>query len=271
MTDRADLAKQIRERPWFHTIDLGGGLVTNGDIAPSEIIAKSFPDVRGKTVLDVGAWDGKYSFAAEAAGASRVVALDHYVWKLDFGLRQAYYDECEARGVMPDPDQVASGFLSDEGLPGKVGFDLAHEYLGSNVEPVVGDLMTMDLDALGQFDIVLYFGVLYHMVSPIDALKRLRRVTKELAVIETAATYIPGQPRADLIEFYSGNELHSDYGNWFAPSETALKGMCRAAGFRRVDLAGRTALSRSARVTAGLRLGSRRQAQRCRMVVRAHV
>ena len=37
-------------------------------------------DFSGKSVLDIGAWDGAYSFAAERRGASRVVAVDSFCW-----------------------------------------------------------------------------------------------------------------------------------------------------------------------------------------------
>lgn len=234
MTADPGLVRRIEERQWFHTIDLGDGLITNGH-PPSAVIAQAFPDVRGRSVLDIGAWDGKYSFESERAGASRVVALDHYVWRLDPVARQAYYDKCEAEGILPDPDMTDRGFLVDT-LPGKAGFDMAHEYLDSKVDTVVDDFATMDLDGLGTFDVVLYFGVLYHMVDPINSLKRVRRVTNELAVIETASVHLPGYEHASLTGFFAGNELHADYGNWFAPNPPALIGMCRAAGFRRAEL-----------------------------------
>jgi tRNA (mo5U34)-methyltransferase len=248
-------------------MNLGDGLVTKGDSPSSEIIASAMPDLRGKSVLDIGAWDGKYSYEAEAAGASRIVALDHYVWRLDPAARQKYYDECQAEGMLPDPDKIDRGFLID-GLPGRSGFDLVHRYLDSNVEPVVDDFMTMDIDQLGQFDVVLYFGVLYHMVNPIEGLKRLRRVTKELAIIETAGTFVPGYQNCSLIDFFAGDELHADYGNWFAPSEVALQGMGRVAGFRRVEIKARTEIAKP------LRFRARDRDQRpvhCRMVAHAYV
>lgn len=236
MTSRSDLEARIREHAWFHTIDLGGGVVTPGQSDNPVLAAPGvLPDVRGKSVLDIGAWDGKYSFEAERAGASRVVALDHYIWKLDLLARAAYYQQCEADGLIPDPEMIDHGFLTADDLPGKAGFDLAHEYLGSQVEAVVDDFMTMDLDRLGRFDVVYYFGVLYHMVDPVGALRRLRQVTDGVAVVETASIIVRDHPADSLVYFYAGNELNYDYGNWFVPTERALHGMCRAAGFRRVE------------------------------------
>jgi tRNA (mo5U34)-methyltransferase len=269
VTQDPDLIERIRARRWFHTIDLGDGLVTNGDCPPSILSWPGcIPDVRGKTVLDIGTWDGKYSFEAERAGAARVVALDHYVWKLNAEARQVYYDKCEAEGVLPDPKQIDNGFLTEDSLPGKAGFDMAHQYLDSKVEAVVGDFMTIDLDQIGTFDVVFYFGVLYHMVDPMGGLERLRRVTKEMAVVETAGIAVPGYPETSLIEFHAGNELGADYGNWFVPSERALHAMCRAVGFRRVETRAQTAINRVQRFRARQKENA---THNCRIVVQAFV
>jgi hypothetical protein len=66
-------------------------------------------------------------------------------------------------------------------------------------------------------------------------------------VIETAAIEAPQYLGANLVEFYAGNELHADYGNWFAPTFSALSGMCRAAGFRKVDMIASTLQSQPSR------------------------
>jgi tRNA (mo5U34)-methyltransferase len=236
VTPSSELIREIRERKWFHTIDLGDGLITGGN-PPSEVLATpgALPDVQGRSVLDIGAWDGKYSFEAERAGAARVVALDHFIWLLNPPKLFAYYDQCESAGTLPHPDQIDARFLDAVWLPGKRGFDMAKEYLSSKVEAVVSDFMSMDLEQLGTFDIIYYFGVLYHMHNPLGSLERLRRVTGELAVIETLAVDIPACPDGCLLEFYPGNEQANDYTNWFAPTELALHGMCKAAGFRRVE------------------------------------
>ena len=66
---------------WWHSIDLGHGVVTKGYKAPEtlqyELESLRLPDLRDKTVLDIGAHDGFFSFEAERHGARRVVALDH--------------------------------------------------------------------------------------------------------------------------------------------------------------------------------------------------
>lgn len=228
------LSEQVNEITWHHTIDLGDGLVTHG-LSGRMIPPEFFPDVSGRTVLDIGAWDGWYSFLAERQGASRVVALDHYVWCVDLKARTEYWDECRAKGILPDVSRDEGDFWRDD-MPGRRGFDLAREALHSQVEPMVADFMTMDLEQLGTFDVVLYLGVLYHMREPLTALERVRRTTAQVAMIETEAVWIPGaEEDASLFAFYPGDELGRDYGNWFAPNEQALHGLCRAAGFSKVE------------------------------------
>jgi tRNA (mo5U34)-methyltransferase len=228
--DTADLAARVAAMRWHHAIDLGGGVVTPGLAHRFTALEDSLPDMAGKTVLDIGAWDGLYSFMAEQRGAARVVALDHYAWGVDLAARNWYWKECHEQGVMPDHGRDETDFWRPE-LPGRRPFDLAREVLQSRVEPLVADFMACDLDALGQFDVVIYCGVLYHMPEPFTALRRLRRVTAGVAVVETEGIVVPGHESDPLLRFFPGDELGGDYGNWFATSEAALHGLLRAAGF----------------------------------------
>ena len=169
----ADLQAQADALHWYHTIDLGNGVVTKGDSAQDDGTG-ILPDVAGRTVLDIGAWDGKYSFLAEKAGATRVVALDHYAWGVDFAARGAYWAECIQNGTLPDQSRDETEFWQPD-LPGRRGFELATAALGSKVEPLVADFQTVDLDEVGRFDVVLYLGVLYHMREPLTCLERAAR------------------------------------------------------------------------------------------------
>ncbi len=267
-------AAQLREMAdsvefWWHSIDFGQGIITNGvktpEILRHELESLRLPDLKGKSVLDIGAYDGFFSFAAERNGAQRVVALDHYVWSLDLPKHIRYWRDCKERGVTPLPNEQTPHWQPAT-LPGKRGYDTAHCALNSKVETLVGDFMTMDLEPLGQFDVVFFLGVLYHMENPLSSLQRVAKVTRDLAIIETHAVAVPGYEHLELCEFYSSNQLNGDVSNWWGPNMKALEGMCRAAGFSRVETvySSHTAtLGRSIRnalrsASIGLGLGGRR-------------
>lgn len=224
---------------WFHSIDLGQGVVTAGHKSQRQLAVEvenfRFPDLRGKSVLDINAWDGFYSFEAERRGAARVVALDEYMWAMDLAEHTRYWKECMEKGVTPRPYHTMPYYRPDE-LPGKKGFDTARRALGSSVEEVVGDFMGMNLAPLGQFDVVFYLGSLYHMENPLEAVKRVAAVTREVAVVETEAVAFEGLEGRAVCEFFESNELNGDVSNWWAPNERALAGLCRAAGFARVEV-----------------------------------
>jgi tRNA (mo5U34)-methyltransferase len=221
---------------WFHAIDLGQGVVTPG-VRAWDLESLGVADgVEGRSVLDIGAWDGFFSFEAERHGAARVVALDHYVWSLDLEGWERHNVERRSQGLEAMPAHEVPGLWQPQELPGRRGFDLAHEVLGSTVEPVVGDFMEVDLDRLGTFDIVFYLGVLYHMENPLQALRRLRRVTGDLAVVETEAMRLPGAGDRAVFEFFPSTELAADPSNWWSPSPAGFEAICRAAGFSSVSI-----------------------------------
>lgn len=228
---------------WWHSIRLPDGTVTPGERTP-DVLEQSWetmrlPSLAGKTVLDIGAWDGWYSFRAEAEGAARVVALDSFVWSLDFTRADEYWEyvyACQAKGDQYDLWGPDSAFWDAAALPGKRSFDLASTALQSRVEPVVADFVHDDLSQLGAFDVTLFLGVLYHLREPLLGLERLRSMTRQLAVIETAAIRVEDHEDAALIEFIPEYELNFDPTTWHLPTEKALRGMCQAAGFSAVDV-----------------------------------
>lgn len=248
---------------WWHSIDLGEGVVTPGrksaELLAGEWDALELPDLRGKSVLDIGAWDGYFSFEAERRGAARVVALDHYVWSMDLPRQQKYWQDCMESGTVPEPYESLPELWKPDQLPGKAGFDTAHRCRESKVEAVVGDFMSIDLDRLGTFDVVLFLGVLYHVRHPLLALEKLARITREVLVIETEAVALPGFEHHAFCEFFESNELNSDVSNWWAPNRRAVVAMSRAAGFGHVE----------SREDPAARPPSRDALHRYRLVVRA--
>jgi tRNA (mo5U34)-methyltransferase len=232
MSAQEDLRAHADALHWFHSIDLGNGVVTKGT-SELQIPDDQFPPVAGRSVLDIGAWDGYYSFMAERCGARRVVALDHYAWGVDIMARGEYWTDCAAKGTFPDHGRDLVDFWRAD-LPGRQAFDFAAATLGSTIDPMVADFATAELSGIGVFDVVFYLGVLYHMKEPLTCLERVRSVTGEVAVIETLALHLQHLEHEKLLQFYSGGELNSDFGNWYAPTMEALHCMCRAAGFSSV-------------------------------------
>ena len=77
----AAVAERVRASVplWFHTFSLAPGIYTPG-IARDHgyrLAVLAADRFAGRSVLDVGAFDGFYSFLAEARGARRVVAVDN--------------------------------------------------------------------------------------------------------------------------------------------------------------------------------------------------
>jgi tRNA (mo5U34)-methyltransferase len=205
--DTNDLQTRVDALRWYHTIDLGHGVVTRGiDNSPERLARVQLPgDLTGRTVLDIGAWDGFFSFEAERRRAARVVACDYYSW----------------HGV---------GWGTGQG---KAGFQLAREALQSRVEDVDADVMELSAEQVGSFDVVLFLGVLYHLPNPLLALEKVAAVTNGLLILETVVDLVGiSRPAA---AFYPGRELSDDPTNWWGPNHAAVTGMLRSVGFARVE------------------------------------
>jgi tRNA (mo5U34)-methyltransferase len=200
----ADLRAAAARVSWFHSIELEPGFVTPGRADTSAQLPRlHLPDLTGKTVLDVGAWDGFFSFEAERRGAARVVALDTFSWQ-----------------------QRGDG-------TGKDGFELARRTLASKVEDVEVDVLDISPETVGgTFDVVLFLGVLYHLRHPLLAIEKLRSVCNELLILETHVDLIG--TRRPAAAFYPGMELEGDWTNWWGPNPAAVTGMLEQSGFRDV-------------------------------------
>ncbi len=202
------LRDQIAKIRWFHTIDLGQGIHTPGlDNTPEKLERIRLPaDLSGKSVLDIGAWDGFFSFESERRGAERVVAVDSYCWDGD-------------------------------GWANKSGFDLVHGHLNSLVEARRMEVLDVSAAQLGTFDVVLFLGVLYHLKYPLLALERVAEVTKDLLILETKVDLLHSS--APAMAFYRNAELNRDPTNWWAPNLSGLEQMLRDVGFNRFEIVSR--------------------------------
>lgn len=200
-----DFSQELADKGWYHSFELPDGTRYEGHNT-LEILRERwsrFPvpaDLKGRRVLDIGAWDGWFSFEAERRGAA-VTAIDCV--------------EIE-------------NFLH------------IHRALGSRVDYRILDFYDLPQAGLGRFDHVLFLGVLYHLKHPLLALEMVCEWTTDTAVVESfvtdAETWRDHQDQIPALEFYETDELGNQLDNWFGPSVAALMAMCRAAGFARVEL-----------------------------------
>ncbi len=196
------MAAQIQDLEtlgWYHTIEFPDGRIAKGlqsvDQLRARIAQFDLPaNLSGKRVLDIGAWDGWFSFEMERRGAE-VVAIDRAA---------------------------------------NTRFLVAKRELGSNVDHRVLDLLDASPDNLGTFDIVLFFGVLYHSKHPLLALERACALSRDVVCVESFVSDV--EPAKPAMEFYETRELRGQFDNWFGPNVPCLLAMCRAVGFAGVHL-----------------------------------
>lgn len=236
---REELLQQVEAIRWFHRIPLGPDLVTPGlDDSQAKLRRLHLPEsLAGRTVLDIGAWDGFFSFEAERRGAARVLAVDSFCW-------------------------------SGEGWGSKAGFELARRALASKVEDRDIDVFDLSPAAVGTYDVVFFLGVLYHVRHPLLALEKVASVTQRQLILETKVDLLGC--RTPAMAFYVGDDLNHDPTNWWAPNVPGLRDMLRAVGFNSVQVVHRPRpwLSRLWRAFRRGRF-SWRQFQRGRVTVHA--
>lgn len=203
--ERQTLRERVNALPWFHQMDFGGGIVSPGRIGMETLRKQAdvyFRDgVAGKSVLDIGCWDGYNSFEAARRGAARVLASDHYAWS----------DRCWGR---------------------REAFELARAHLAPAVEVLDCELDGLTVENVGTFDIVLFAGVLYHLRNPLRVLTRLAPLASEAFVVETHldARWV----RRPAMIFYPGREQDDDPTNWWGPNAACVEAMLRDVGFAEV-------------------------------------
>jgi len=190
----------------YHSFRLPDGRILPGSNSledqQSRLGAFGLPeDLTGKRVLDIGPWDGYFSFEMERRGAE-VVAIDYV-----------------------DLDT----------------FRALHRVFQSRVTYRRMDLYELDPARDGMFDIVLCLGVLYHLKHPLLGLEKICAVTRDLAIVDTVVcdgeAWLDGaRPPIPYVEFYEHTELGGQLDNWSGFTVNSVPALVRAAGFASAEI-----------------------------------
>lgn len=177
--------KEIDKIYWWHTFRFSDDVATKGFVDSKYYVSGYLMDTvdfKGKSVLDIGCWDGFQLFYAESNGAARVVGLDKV----------------------------------DERPGGTAGRDFAKRKLQSKAEWKEMSIYNVSEESVGQFDIVMMYGVLYHLVHPMLGIERACSVAKNTILLSTH--YLESEDNFPWVVLYPGTELADCFGNWSGPN-----------------------------------------------------
>jgi tRNA (mo5U34)-methyltransferase len=215
-TDYEALRRDVAALDWYHTIDLGGDVVTPGTFDLRPLVAQfGVPErLDGKHLLDVGPGDGFFSFLFEERGAASVTTIELPSW--------------EAHDASP----VLKAFYAAE--PSSAvnihdGLAVAARARRSRVRRTFVSIYDFDPAVHGTYDIVFCASVLLHLTDPLRALYRIFSATKEMALISTP---IDDEPSAETRALFRGTATGHTF--WL-PNRACLMQLARAAGFRHVE------------------------------------
>ncbi len=191
------------ESYWFHRIDLPRGLITPGWSDPKTEKLPYFglpDDMTGMRVLDVGHAEGFFSFEAERRGAAEVIGIENY------------------------PPMARK-------------FQICRTALGSRAQSHLASVYDISPRTYGTFDLVMFFGVLYHLRHPLLALEKVHAVCTGTLLMQTAmCSDAEDKPMAEFHPFglQSGPPDNPSYDPtcfWF-PNAACCIAMLEHVGFR---------------------------------------
>jgi SAM-dependent methyltransferase len=238
------LPAELRRFFWYHTIDLGNGLVTPGlfDYRGDWPQYGLPEDFRSATVLDAGPATGFFSFECARRGAAVTCVelpslgqLDRFPGQpVELSLRKIEQTMFADDSLCPLTEEELYWLL----LEGPYRF--CERRLGVRVDRKymrVYDISLASLGAREGFDWVLAGDILVHTLNPLQALTALAGVCRgTLVLIER----IPGSlDDAPALLYTGGGDPVVDEVNWWLANRACLEQLLRKLGFREVREAGR--------------------------------
>ena len=172
------------ERYWFQKVELFPGYFSPGwdDPAQNKLPYYGLPDdLTGLRVLDIGCAEGFFSFEAERRGAREVIGIDSF------------------------SDSVRR-------------FNIVKEARQSNATAFLMNVYDLEPKRLGTFDLVLFYGVFYHLKHPQLALERILSICTGSLLFQTHVFEEPSLKDMPSARFYPHGMLSGPQGEHFDPT-----------------------------------------------------
>jgi len=206
------IIESVPEQPngvftWYHSFRFGN-VYAHGTITSLQYqmwVSSLIPEnLKNKTVLDIGTADGFYSFLCESRGAKKVVAVDWLEFPGFSAAHKILDSKVEFRKLIVDESNF--GFTD---LKSKIG--------------------TID-EIKEKFDIILLFGVLYHLPNPVMIFKTLANITYEMLLM---SSHIIDSKEPAMYYYPEGSLTPGDTTNWWVPTPSCLIDIGKRLGFNK--------------------------------------
>lgn len=237
--------KELRNYYWYHTIDLGNGLITPGNYDyRSTLPLFKFPeDMEGMEVLDIGSATGFFCFEFEKRGANVTsVELPSIAdWDMPSGEdKEQTLKELMAYHQVSTVEEVQ--YLHLDGP-----FEFCRKVLNSKIRRCHAAIYDLSPEKLGKdaFDLVFIGDVLLHTFSPLKALVSVAPLCKASLIVSqgTAANLLDSNP---AMQYVGGETRKGDNRTWWRPTRSCFEQMLKRVGFRNVSVVGHhTGIQRS--------------------------
>jgi tRNA (mo5U34)-methyltransferase len=172
------------EHYWFQRLEVLPGLFSPGwsDPAREKLPYYGLPDdLTGKRVLDIGCAEGFFSFEAERRGAREVIGIDSF------------------------PESIRR-------------FNLVKAARQSNASAFLMNVYDLEPRRLGTFDLVLFYGVFYHLKHPQLALERIRTVCTGDLLFQTYMLEEPSVKGTPWARYFPHGMMSGAAGEHFDPT-----------------------------------------------------
>jgi tRNA (mo5U34)-methyltransferase len=224
---------RISNMHWYHTIDLGHGVATPGfiDNRPTVHLFGIPEDLTGMRCLDIGTYDGFWSFEFERRGASEVIGID-VDSPLEHDIPRQTKLRLEEQAKQEDLHDSFNRELAGVGLQVQgEGFRTAADILGSKARRLSLNVYDLSPERVGMFDVVLISQLLLRLRDPQTIIENMFSVCRGIAIIaEPYDARLEALPEA--ASHFVGTE---EAGVWWGHSIKSMRKMMSVAGFDPIE------------------------------------